>query len=94
MTGKSLNTLTSMTDKDNCIKCLTIIETVFHLLNNLKQITLRRNANPILRDIAVAQAIRDICNIISGMERDSNLVLLSSVIEFYLNDRDIFDNNQ
>ena len=64
------------THTSNCIKCLTIVETLFHLVRELKVIQLHYNDNLTLKDKITKEAIRDICNIISGMERDSNLRLI------------------
>ena len=59
----------------NCIKWLTIVETLFQLVRELKVIQLHYKNNSTLKDRITREAIRDICNIISGMERDSNLRL-------------------
>ena len=64
------------THTSNCIKCLTIVETLFHLVRELKVIQLHYNDNSTLKDRIIRETIRDICNIISGMEQDSNLRLI------------------
>ena len=68
----------------NCIKCLTIIETVFQLMNTLQYISQFKHGESISKDIVVRQAMRDICNIISGMERDSILQPISYITEITL----------
>ena len=64
-----------VTHKPNCIKCLTIVETLFHLVRELKVIQIHYNNDSTIKDRITKEAIKDICNIISGMERDSNLRL-------------------
>ena len=61
------------TYRTNCLKCLTIVEVLFHLVRELKVIHLHYNDNSVLKDRTTREALRDICNIISGMERDSTL---------------------
>jgi hypothetical protein len=63
------------TNRPNCIRCLTIVETLFLLVRELKVVQIHYNDDSLLKDRLTTFAIRDICNIISGMERDSNLAL-------------------